>query len=56
MGPWLTGSLSETLGNSAHSLRLALSITIPLGLVGAGALWVASRNVELGRDQLAQSK
>jgi MFS family permease len=53
VGPWLTGSLSEAFGDSARSLQIALSIVIPLGIVGALSTWLASRHVELGRAQLA---
>lgn len=52
VGPWLTGSLSETFGDDAQSLKAALTIVIPLGLVGAICTWIGSRRVEAGRLQL----
>lgn len=52
VGPWLTGSLSEAFGDNAQSLRFALTVVIPLGLVGAVSTWMGSRIVETGRSQL----
>lgn len=53
VAPWLTGLLSEALGDDAASLRLALTIVIPVGLIGAGLAWSASKKVEAGRRRLA---
>lgn len=53
IGPWLTGLLSEGLGDDAGSLRLALSIIIPTGAVGAAFIWLAARFLETDRAKLA---
>ena len=50
-GPWLAGGLSDALGAGVTGLRLALSLIIPTGLIGAVALWLASIN--LGPDRAA---
>ena len=53
VGPWLTGWLSDALGAGVIGLRLALSLIIPTGLVGALALWRASVNLGPDRERLA---
>ncbi|MBM3512190.1 MAG: MFS transporter [Alphaproteobacteria bacterium] len=49
VGPWATGLLSEAFGNDAHSLRVALTIIIPIGLIATLFAWFASRRIELDR-------
>lgn len=53
IGPWLTGLLSESFGDDAGSLRLALSIIIPTGFVGAASIWLAAKFLEGDRQSLA---
>lgn len=54
VGPWATGLISEALGNDAHSLRVALTVIIPIGAVAALVAWGASRRIELDRTLLAE--
>ena len=53
IGPWLAGALSDALGAGVTGLRLALSLIIPTGLIGALALWRASVNLGPDRARLA---
>lgn len=55
LGPFLSGLVSEALGGDAFALRIALSAIIPLGFVGAGCAWLASRRIETDREALAQA-
>lgn len=55
VAPWVTGLLSEVLGDDGRSLQLALTIVIPFGFVGALFTIIASRRVEAGRERLACS-
>lgn len=54
IGPWVTGALSEAFGDDAGSLRIALSIIIPTGIIGAALIWMGARAVESDRAALAQ--
>lgn len=53
VGPWATGLISQSLGNDAQSLRIGLSVTIPLGFVGALLGWLAVKRIEDDRERLA---
>jgi MFS family permease len=53
VGPWATGLISQALGNDAHSLRIGLSITIPMGFVAAALGWLAISRIEADRQMLA---
>ncbi|WP_146130827.1 spinster family MFS transporter [Sphingopyxis lindanitolerans] len=53
LGPWLTGALSQMFGDDALSLRFALSIIIPTGLIGAASMGLAVRHLEADRERLA---
>jgi MFS family permease len=53
VGPWATGLISQSLGNDAQSLRIGLSVTIPMGFVGALLGWLAVKRIEADRVQLA---
>jgi len=53
VGPWLAGALSEFLGNDAASLRWALVIIIPTGIVGAVLALIGARSLERDRVTLA---
>lgn len=52
IGPWATGLLSQAFGNDAASLRLALTIIIPIGFVASLVAGLASRRIELDRALL----
>ena len=53
IGPWLVGAISHGLGDSAGSLRLGLSVAIPLGFAGALLLLGAATHLEADRATLA---
>jgi MFS family permease len=53
VGPWVTGLISQSLGNDAQSLRIGLSVTIPMGFVGALLGWLAVNRIEADRETLA---
>ena len=53
VGPWATGLISQALGNDAQSLRIGLSVAIPMGFVGALLGWLAAGHVETDRRRLA---
>ncbi len=55
IGPWLTGALSQYFGDGAMSLRWALTIVIPTGVLGAGMAWIAARHLEADRVKLERS-
>ena len=54
IGPWMTGILSQAFGNDDGSLRLALSVMIPMGILAAGFTAFASRRLEKDRARLAE--
>lgn len=54
VGPWATGLISQALGNDAQSLRIALTVVIPIGAVAALIAWAASRRIEADRALLEQ--
>lgn len=54
VGPWATGLISQAFGNDAESLRIGLSVTIPMGFVAAILGWLAVRRIEADRFALAQ--
>lgn len=45
-GPWVTGLLSQAFGNDQDSLKLALTIMIPIGLIAAIIAAFASLRIE----------
>lgn len=55
VGPWLTGSVSQALGGDAWSLRMGLSVAIPLGFIGALCCWLAARTLERDRAALSDA-
>lgn len=55
LGPFLVGVISEALGNGALSLRLGLTVVLPLGFAGAVCSWFAGRRVEAERSALASA-
>lgn len=54
VGPWLTGALSQYFGDADLSLRWALTIIIPTGIVGALLAWIAASHLEADRQRLAE--
>lgn len=54
VGPWLTGALSESFGDGDMSLRWALTIVIPTGIIGAVLAWFAASHLEADRTKLAE--
>ena len=55
IGPWATGLLSQAFGNDAASLRLALTMIIPVGFAAALLAGLASRRIEQDRALLETS-
>jgi MFS family permease len=53
VGPWLTGALSQYFGDGDLSLRWALTIVIPTGLIGAVLAALAARHLESDRSRLS---
>lgn len=54
MGPLLAGQLSDLVsGEGANSLRVALSVVIPVGFAGALLMWFGGRSIERDRAELA---
>ncbi|MBK8630778.1 MAG: MFS transporter [Sphingomonadales bacterium] len=53
IGPSLAGGISDALGNSAESLRIGLSVTIPTGFVAALLGWLAASRVTADKVRLA---
>lgn len=53
LGPWLVGGLSDVFGGGAFGLRMALTIILPVGFVGALAAWRGARAIETDRAALA---
>jgi MFS family permease len=55
IGPWLTGALSQSLGDNAASLQLALTIIVPVGLLAALLAFLAASRLERDRIALADA-
>jgi MFS family permease len=54
MGPLLAGQLSDMVaGEGANSLRIALSVVIPIGFVGALLMWLGGRSIEADKQTLS---
>lgn len=54
LGPWITGLLSQAFGNGDDSLKLALTIVIPIGFIASLIAFWASRRIEKDREALNQ--
>lgn len=54
-GPWSVGMLSSMLGDNASSLRLALSIVVPVGFIGALASALAIGRIASDARRLADA-
>lgn len=54
VGPWLAGEISGLLGNDAQSLRIGLSVTIPMGFIAAMLMWYASSHLDNDNGILKQ--
>lgn len=55
IGPWATGLLSQAFGNDAGSLRLALTVMIPIGFAASLFAGLASRRIERDRTALEEA-
>lgn len=53
VGPWATGALSEFFGDNGMSLRWALTIVIPTGMVGGLLALLGAKYLESNRTDLA---
>lgn len=51
-GPLITGFLSQAFGDDATSLRLSLSIVIPVAFIGALMIGVSSKFIESDKSKL----
>ena len=51
-GPLITGVLSQAFGDDATSLRLSLSIVIPVAFIGALMIGVSSKFIESDKSKL----
>jgi MFS family permease len=54
VGPWAVGAFSEWFGEGSLSLRYALSIIIPTGIVGALLTFIGVRHLEADKVSLAK--
>ncbi len=53
-GPFAVGLISDSLGGDAAALRLAMTLVMPLGFVGALCAILASRHVVADQKRLAE--
>lgn len=51
-GPWAAGQLSVEFGEGASGLREALTVIVPIGVVGALLLWLGRNAMESDRQSL----
>ena len=56
IGPWLTGALSQSFGDDAASLQLALTIIVPVGMLAALLAFLAASRLERDRVALADAQ
>ena len=54
IAPWLTGELSDAFGEGADGLQMALTVVVPIGLVGAFLLARGARRLEADRASLQE--
>jgi MFS family permease len=52
LGPWAVGELSVSFGEGAIGLQQALTIILPIGVIGAVLLWLGSGKLEQDRQDL----
>lgn len=52
LGPWLVGALSDAFGEGATGLRMALSVVVPIGVVGSFLLWRGAASLTPEREKL----
>ncbi len=52
-GPWLVGLASNAFGEGRDGLRMALTIVVPVGLVGALLLWRAAQHLIEDKEKLS---
>ena len=53
VGPWLVGELSVQFGEGTFGLQQALTVVVPIGLLGAVLLWRGSLRLDQDRQSLA---
>ncbi len=53
VGPWAVGQLSVEFDEGAQGLRIALSIVVPIGFLGAFLIWRGSHWLEKDREYLS---
>lgn len=53
VAPWLIGELSSHLGDNGASLRMALTLVMPVGFLGAVLAYLASLHIARDRVRLA---
>jgi MFS family permease len=56
VGPWVVGELSVQFGEGTLGLQMALSIIVPIGLIGAFLLWRGSHKLDQDRQSLAATE
>jgi MFS family permease len=56
IGPWLTGALSQSFGDDAASLQMALTIIVPVGVLAALLAFLAASRLERDRVALADAQ
>lgn len=56
LGPWVTGLLSQAFGDGTDSLKLALTVVIPIGFIASVIAMIASRRIEKDRALLEQQQ
>ena len=56
IGPWLAGVLSEAFGEGAQGLRMALTVVVPVGMLGALLLWRGALSLEADRKSLHEEQ
>ena len=54
LGPMIAGNISDLVaGDPAYSLRVGLSVLIPMGFLGAWLMWRGGASLAVDRDRLA---
>lgn len=54
VGPWLAGELSDAFGEGASGLQMALTMVVPIGLLGAILLARGAKRLEADRAALSR--
>ena len=56
VGPWAVGAFSDFMAADGSALQQALTIVVPVGLVGALLIWLGASSLEKDRKNLAQDQ